>query len=179
MKPKKKMNNKKIMIICIAILLILIIINVITKLVFKEEQELSKEAVLAKQETETIINNLSKENEIDRIETYLSDFIGKIENQNWTDAYEILYDEFKNNYFSSEDSFKKYCDLYFPKMIDITVENIERVNNIYVLETKINDLVNGNLNDGQISLYFVIRENALNDFDLSFSVNSAIDAKNN
>ena len=117
MKPKKKMNNKKIIIICIAILLMLIFINVLIKLVSKEEQELSKEAVLAKQETETAINNLSKETETDRIETYLSNFIGKIENQNWSDAYEILYDEFKNNYFPSEDSFKKYCDLYFPKMI--------------------------------------------------------------
>ena len=175
MKPNNKMNNRKIMIICIAILILLIVISAITKLVFKEEQELSKEAVLAIQENETVINNLAEENEASRVKKYLSTFIGKIENKKWKDAYEILYDEFKSNYFPSEDSFKKYCELYFPEMMGITVENMERVNNIYVLETKIDDMVN----TGKIELYFVIRENELNDFDLSFSVNSAMDSKNN
>lgn len=179
MKPKKNINNKKITIIFIAIILVLIFINIVINLVSSDKQELSEEAALAKQEAETAINKLSEETEMDRIETYLSNFIGEIEKQKWSKAYEILYDEFKTNYFPSENSFKKYCELYFPKMMDVSVENIERVNNIYVLETKINDLVNGNANDGQINLYFVIRENALNDFDLSFSVDRPIDAKNN
>ena len=160
-------------------MLLIIFINVLINFISEEEQELSKEAVLAKQENEAIISNLSKENESDRVKTYLSTFIGNIENQKWVEAYELLYDEFKNNYFKSEDSLKKYCDLYFPKMMEVTIDNIERVNNIYVIEAKINDLINGNLNEGQFGIYFVIRENALNDFDLSFSVNSAIDAKNN
>ena len=58
-------------------------------------------------------------------------------------------------------------------MFNITNKNMERLNNIYVLESTITDLVNF---DKEFGIYFVIRENALNDFDLSFSVNSAKDA---
>ena len=44
---------------------------------------------------------------------------------------------------------------------------------ISILETTIMNLVNIN---EEFDIYFVIRENALNDYELSFSVNSAIDA---
>ena len=109
-----------------------------------------------------------------RIETYLADFIEKIENKNWSEAYEILYSEFKDNYFITENDFKEYCETYFPEIFGIKNDNIERVNKIYVLETKIVDMVN---NGEEYNIYFVIRENALNDYDLSFSVNSAKNSK--
>ena len=84
-----------------------------------------------------------------------------------------------NNYFSEQSYFEEYCEKYFPNMMEVKVNNIERINNIYVLETTMNDLINGNKNSGKIGMYFVIQENDLNEFELSFSVNSAIDAKNN
>ena len=174
MKLKK---NKKLIIILVILLVLLIIVNIILELSNKPE-EISEEEILAKQEQEIAENKLSQDGEIDRIEYYLSEFIANIENKNWTKAYELLYDEFKNNYFPTENSFQKYCQLYFPQILDVQADNIERINNIYVIETTIADLVNGNKKTGKINMYFVIKENDLNDFDLSFSVNSAIDNKN-
>lgn len=176
MKFKK---NKKNIIILIIILVLLILINAIVQITSKDTEELTDEEILEKHESEVAISKLSEEDEQKRIEYYLMEFIEAIEKRNWNKAYEMLYDDFKYNYFSTEDSFEEYCKLYFPNMMEIENNNIERINNIYVLETTINDLINGNKSTGKIGLYFVIRENDFNDFDISFSVNSAIDAKNN
>ena len=174
MKFKK---DKKTIIILIIVLVLLIVVNIIINSTDKEE--LPDEELLAQKENEEIISNLSEEGETDRVKQYLSNFIENIEQKNWSKAYEMLYDDFKKNYFSTQSHFEEYCEKYFPSIMEIKTNNIERINNIYVLETTINDLVNGNKNSGKIGLYFVIQENNLNDFDLSFSVNSAIESKNN
>lgn len=173
----KKIKDKKI-IILIIIITFLILVNLIMKLASNDNDEIVTPQEVEAKENEAMISELSEEGEYDRVEQYLSKFIGEIEKGNFNKAYDLLYKEFKNNYFSTQSSFENYCKEYFPDMIDVQVSNIERINNIYVLETSINDLINGKKDEGNINMFFVIRENALNDFELSFSVNSAIDAKN-
>lgn len=175
----KLKGNKKIIIILIIVLIILLVVNIVINITNKNTEELSAEEISEKQENEATISRLSEDNETDRAKQYLSSFIEEIEQRNWDKAYEMLYDEFKNNYFSEQSYFEEYCEKYFPNMMEVKVNNIERINNIYVLETTMNDLINGNKNSGKIGMYFVIQENDLNEFELSFSVNSAIDAKNN
>lgn len=174
MKIKK---NKKI-IILISALMILIIANLILSVFTKKEEVTIPETIEAK-ENELAISELSEKGELGRTEQYLSKFIGEIEDKNFDKAYDLLYDEFKDNYFETKSTFEEYCKKYFPELMDVQVDNIERINNIYVLETTINDLINGQIENGKISMYFVIRENNLNDFDLSFSMNRPMEAKFN
>ena len=171
-----KKNKKMIAIVSIAIIVVILIIILA---VVNSNKPVDEEKISSEYE-ETIENNtiskLANMTEMERAKTYLSDFVKMIEAKNWEEAYEKLYPEFKENYFKSEVDFKEYCQNYFPEIFAVTNKNVERINNIYVLETKIADMVN---NTKGFGLYFVIRENALNDYDISFSVNSAIESENN
>ena len=173
---KNKLNKKTIAILVIAIVIIILI----TLVIVLSSKSKPNEEKIQEEYKQTIQDNavskLSKMTEMERIQEYLSNFVEKIENKNWSAAYEDLYLEFKENYFKTEKEFKEYCEEYFPSIFSIKNDNIERINNIYVLESTVTDLVNYGEDFG---IYFVIRENALNDYDLSFSVNSAMDLKNN
>lgn len=175
MKLKK---NKKTIIILIIVLVLLILTSIIVSLTDNKKEELSSEELIEKQENEATVSKLSEKSEQTRIEYYLMEFIEAIEQKEFKKAYKMLYDEFKNNYFSTEASFEEYCEQYFPMTMEVKANNIERINNIYVLETTINDLINGSKNSNKTMVYFVIRENNLNDFNLSFDINSIKDIKN-
>ena len=176
MKPKK---NKKTIIILIVVLVLLILINIIMNSTGKTTEELASTEEVEKKKNEAVVLELSEKGEQKRTEYYLMEFIEAIEQKEFKKAYDMLYDEFKENYFTVESSFREYCEQYFPKIMEVKTNNIERINNIYVLETTITDLINGTKNSNKTMIYFVIRENNLNDFDLSFSVNSVKNIGNN
>ena len=172
---KKKLNKKSIAILVIAIVIvILIIVLAILEGKNRGKNTAELEQQIQQSSLDTKISKLAQMTEMERIKTYLSEFIGKIEDKKYDEAYEALYSEFKDRYFRSQLDFENYCKEYFPVMFDVQNQNMERVNNIYVLETTIRDLVNSS---SKINLYFVIRENGLNDYEISFSVDSAIKAK--
>ena len=134
-------------------------------------------ADLSKEELETAVNekidkinkiDLSKLNERERAEYYVSTFVTSIENKNYETAYEMLYDEFKNNYFPSITDFEEYAKNKFPSMISLDYTNIERNDNIYILWITLSNPLVGKKADKQMN--FVVRENDLNDFDISFSI---------
>lgn len=173
---KQSKNKKAIAILVIAIAVIIIILSIVLAILTRKSEE-EKQAELQvqyeQQTNESAIEKLADMTEMQRVKYYLQDFVSKIEAKELNKAYEILYSDFKDRYFRTLTEFENYCEEYFPEMLNIKNENIERLNNIYVLETTITDLVNF---DKGFGIYFVIRENALNDYDLSFSVNSAKDA---
>lgn len=111
---------------------------------------------------------LSEKGERDRIEYYLSSFINEIENENYEEAYSMLYDDFKKNYFPTIEQFEEYANTKFPSMFALDYTNIERNGNTYVLWVNMGDPLAGK--DSVVEMNFVIRENDLNDFDISFSV---------
>lgn len=174
---KQSKNKKAIAILVIAIAVVIIILSIVLAMLKGTKTEEEKQAELQVQYEQRIndgaIEKLSKMTEMQRTKYYLQDFINKIETKKFNEAYEILYSEFKEKYFVTLTEFENYCQQYFPVMLNVLTENVERLNNIYVLETKLSDLVN---NKKEFNIYFVIRENDLNDYDLSFSVNSAKDA---
>ncbi len=167
---KRKKSNKLIWILVGIVILLLIIYNVKSKKV--NYNNLTEEEVM-----ETVNNEvkemqtgkLSSMSERDRMEYYVSKFVKAIENQSYETAYNMLYDKFKENYFPTLDSFEKYAKNKFPKMISLQHENIERNGDYYVLFVKMSNML-GNKNEG-IDMNFVVKENDLNDFVLSFSVN--------
>lgn len=111
---------------------------------------------------------LSELGERDRMERYLSSFISAIEKKEYEEAYDMLYDDFKANYFPTLESFETYAKKTFPSLCALEYTNIERNGEIYVLWVTMSDALGSN--DSGVDMNFVIKENELNDFDLSFSV---------
>ena len=173
---KQSKNKKAIAITLIAIAVIIIILSIVLAILTNKNKE-TDSAVLQEEAKKIyddgMIAKLSEMTEGQRMKTYLADFIEKIEKKDYDSAYDFLYSDFKENYFKTLTEFENYCEEYFPAIFNVTTDNMERLNNIYVLELTVMDLVN---TGRDFEMYFVIRENELNDYDLSFSVNSAIDA---
>lgn len=133
----------------------------------KMTKEEKYEAVEQEIEKSTL-RKLSKMNERERMEYYVSEFMTDIENKDYEAAYEKLYSEFKTKFFPTLDSFEEYATKKFPKLCSMNYNNIERNGDVYVLWIKMNDLFGSK--DSSVDMNFVIRENNLNDFEMSFSV---------
>lgn len=171
MKVKK---DNKLLIISIIILIFLIIAVIITKNNSQKEVDYSKmtdeeaEVVVEEQIEEMEKNELGEMGERDRMEHYVSSFVEAIENKEYEDAYEMLYDDFKKNYFPTYSEFEEYAKNKFPSMISLEHTNFERNGDVYVLWANLSNPMGSK--DASIEMNFVVRENDLNDFDLSFKV---------
>lgn len=168
----KKIDSNKVILIGIGIIIVLFIIVFCLELKEKEldYSELSEDEVnLAIQEEidDIHVNELSKLGEDDRIEQYISRFMEKIDNEEYETAYGMLYEDFKTNYFPTLESFEKYAKENFPKLMSLEHTNLERNGEIYVAWVTVYDLMKSK-SEG-VEMNFVIKENELNDFELSFS----------
>ncbi len=81
----------------------------------------------------------------------------------------MLGEEFKTNYFQTQEAFEKYAKEKFPSMADLDFTNIERNGNTYVMWVTITDVLNGKRDSG-IEYNFVIEENDINNIKMAFSV---------
>ena len=107
--------------------------------------------------------------ERERMEFYFSEFMDYIENGKYQEAYNLLYPDFKDNYFKTLDDFKKYVNKTYPEFVSFSYNDIERQGNIYVLMITV---INPDLSKSEAkkSQRIVIKENNFNDFVLSFQV---------
>ena len=164
-------EQKRIIAIIAVLLIVLFVISVARKAVVPEEN-LTEEQKLQLAETkkeQAIIDDLAGMEERDRIEYYFGEFIRNIELDNYAEAYKVLNEEFKNTYFSTQDEFVKYVKAYFPNEIAVEYNNIERNGNTYILWIKMSNALTVDKSSGR-AMNVVIRENAVHDFELSFSV---------
>ena len=130
-----------------------------------------KVVVTVPQTNEEIIKMLADTNiysERDRIEYYCGEYFKYLQNKEFDKAYNLLYPEFKNNYFPTLDEYKAYIENTYPSDYALTYDDISRQGDIYVLRLKICDVL-GSREDEKIQR-IVIRENNYNDFVLSFQV---------
>lgn len=130
----------------------------------KEIQEVVDQALLEK------LSGLSEQK---RIEYYATEFIKALEGRKISTAYKLLNKDFKKNYFNTEESFGKYVKTYFPKEVSVKYVNMERLENLYVLEVEIKDILNSD-EPNHFDCYIVVKENGYADYELSFSVDSAM-----
>lgn len=164
-------EQKRIIAIIAVLLIVLFVISVARKAVVPEEN-LTEEQKLQLAETkkeQAIIDDLAGMEERDRIEYYFGEFIRNIELDNYAEAYEVLNEEFKNTYFSTQDKFVEYVKDYFPNEIAVEYNNIERNGNTYILWVKMSNALTVDKSSGR-AMNVVIREYAVHDFELSFSV---------
>lgn len=176
MKRKIK-TNKSILILIIVLVIILILCLVAFKIITKKDATVEYEkAVLKREETikELVVEDLSGKTEQQRMEYYCSQFFKYVSTRNFEKAYDLLYSEYKENYFPTIESFERYMIDYFPSDVSITYTNFERLGNIYVLWIRIKDVYNGT-NGHNFDMNVVIREDAYNDIKMSFSRNSAVE----
>lgn len=164
--------------IIIVVVILVILTTVLNVLSSKNENDDTTEVSISNNNSSTgkkvnvlsiDIEKLRNMNERDRMEYYFSYWLRLIEEREYEEAYEILYPEFRENYFNTLGKFENYVINTFPRMAGLTYTNIERNGHIYVLWVEIADTLNGN-KDEKVSLNVVIKENDFANIEMSFSV---------
>lgn len=176
-RKKKTMANLKSLIVILVIFIVFYIILNNNKNNNQEESSPVENEInvviraeeIIKNENEEELNKLKNMKERNRIEYYVSSFINNVEEENFKEAYAVLNNDFKKNYFSSMEEFEEYAQKKFTKMMDIEYVNFERNGKIYVIWLTMTDMINGSKGSGE-EMNFVVKENDFNDFELSFSV---------
>ena len=115
------------------------------------------------------VDRLQNMGERDRMEYYFSYWLQLVEEEEYETAYNMLYQEFRENYFNTLSEFIQYAQNTFPKMANINHTNIERNGDLYVLWIEISDAINGTKDDVK-EMNVVIRENDFANIEMSFSV---------
>ena len=178
---KNNSDNLEMFIFCtVIVVIILIIIAVVVafnrRTPVEHDENFSLENYI-NVETENIVkakeeedlSKLKQMTERNRIEHYSSKFFGYIEKEEYDEAYSLLNNDFKQNYFPTLAKFSEYCKSKFTKMMDMRYTNFERNGEIYVIWLTVTDAINGGKNSGE-EINVVVKEHDYNDFELSFSV---------
>ena len=173
-KKKKALKIAIIITILVLILLLAVLLLLNKNSKNKEQTDLEKANIKYLESTnQKIVEDLSGKSEQQRMQYYCASFFKLIDNNNYEEAYKLLYSEYKENFFPTFNNFKRYFEEYFPQDFGLSYSNIERLGDIYVLTVKLTDTINGSYGHN-FDLYVVIQENALNDYVISFSRNSAV-----
>lgn len=185
---KNKKNKNLDIIILIILILFLIILNLVlyvNKILKPQQDEIKPTQIqqenLAKNiskkipanipQTDTeIITYLQSLNEGDRIAYYCGQFIRYVDEEDYEKAYNLLYDEFKQNYFPTLESFEDYCKNFYPRFFGVIYDDIDRyAENTYVFRLIIVDYKASAENAEKIQR-IVIREYGYNDYKVSIQV---------
>ena len=111
-------------------------------------------------------------NERQRMQTYFGRYLSYIESGDYESAYNLLYDGFKQNYFPTLKDFETYAQNNYPANMVVEYTNIERQGTIFILTVKIRNALNDNTQTDVPEQQIVVTENDVNDFKLSFEVNT-------
>ena len=175
---KNKIDERKFLIIVTVALVVLLVLGlVIFKLLTKDNEPATYEqAVLERKEKikEIAVQDLSGMTEQERMEFYCAQFFKYVSVRDFDSAYDMLYREYKENFFPTIESFERYMLDYFPSEVSVRYNNLERLGDIYVLWVHISDVYNGTYGHN-FDMNIVIREDAYNDIVMSFSRNSAVE----
>lgn len=183
-KKKKNNNQKYIAIMIIAFIIMIAAVILIAVLITKNKtKDVVTNVANNVPQTDEEIEEFEKEeiknmSESKRMKRYIGMFLEDIEEGNYYDAYSVLNEEFKNNYFPRLEDFEEYAKKYLnSSTLAITYDNIERLGNnktgnMYVIWTTITDIFMPKLaeNEEIEQTNFVIVENNYNDYEMSFSV---------
>lgn len=162
----------------ILVILILILLNVAVfineiKLIRGEE----KTAENSNQITENEVNetrveyekHVKDQEENIRIQHYVAEFLGMLENQKYQQAYDLLNDDFKNGNMQTLDKFIEFCKIYPSKNTTCAYSNFDRIgSSLYVITVTINQLTETTYKP--IKQTFVVRENDYNNYTISLQM---------
>mgnify|MGYP000217003885 CR=1 FL=1 len=182
-KLQKKLGKTDLILIIIILILIVINLTLYTKKILQPKQDEQKtyqlttvvrdkeentKKITVPETDEEIIKKLSTLEERDRMEYYCGVYFKHIEKKEYEQAYNLLYTEFKKNYFPTIEDFEEYVQKTYPSTWALEYSDITRQGTIYVLKLKILDLYGSKENEK--SQRIVVQENNYNDFVISFQV---------
>lgn len=167
------MNNKQkktLTILSILVIILIIVVAIVTNI---PEQEVVTEKQLVEIANTKIenkaINKLAEMNEEERMRYYVSEFMNALELKKYTEAYEMLNADFKDNYFKTFIEFEQYASSKFPTDISVEYTNFERSGEFYIFWLTLRNPLTSSKDEGK-EMNVVVKENDLNKFELSFSV---------
>lgn len=184
-----KTNIILAMIVCLLMICNLIIYNnkyiqpaMANDKVIKEYQEIDKnieeerknlngnsDRISDEQLEQERLTDLKSMGEADRMYNYLGDFISKIEEEEYEEAYTKLYEDFRNQYFPTIDEFIEYVKTTYPAFIIVDYNDIERQGEYYIMTVTIKS-ASDSIPYQNIQQKFVLYEKDLNDYQISFQV---------
>ncbi len=165
-KKKSQKRLKRLIIFCI-ILIITLLIIIISLFPKKQEEQPAVQTVTEEEKAKEEKNTARILPEKKRIEYYIGNYMKNIENRDCKKNYEILAEKFKQNYFQTYEKYTQYVNKTYSKLIKVQYNDIQRQGNYYILDLTITNL--GEFED-EINQKFVIYEDALMDYKLSFQV---------
>ena len=130
--------------------------------------------------TDTFNKEYQNGDEQTKVQMNINKFVLMINNQDYQAAYNVLDDNFKNNYFKTLEEFENYVKLNAYKYNDMEVTSFDVNGNVYSCGVTLTDLTNGLYKDetkgtgGSGYSYtwnFFVQLNEGTDFKLSFEVN--------
>lgn len=181
----KKINKTDIILVIIVLFLIIVTLILYLKnivipkqnkektyqlatVISKEEKE--NQQVSVPQTDEEITKYLSTLGERDRMQYYCGEYIKHLKHKEYEQAYNMLYTEFKQNYFPTIEEYEEYVKKFYPEYFALQYDDITRQGDIYVLRLKIIDAMNSEKSEEENIQRVVIKEYNYNDFVISFQV---------
>lgn len=169
-----KKKNRKILIslITICVLIILIIIIVLIKENKKQNNDTENQVAIEQEkqrqeEEEELLEELKSVSESERIKIYISKYFKYIESKDYNSAYELLYPEFKNNYFPTIEEYEKYIEEQdYPNLFTIDYDDIYMQGEYYIVTVKIGDMITRS-ETTKMEKQLIIQENGYNDYYIS------------
>ena len=166
----KKMIILGIIIVIIIIVIILTILNS-KKINNKEENNNQTSSNVEKKdsnEDQEKIEKLKTKKQAERIKTYLGTYFKYVEKKDYNSAYNLLYDEFKKNYFPTLEDYEKYIqEQDLPALLTIDYDNIVTQGELYIVTLRIGN-VQARSDTQKVEKKFVVKENDYNDYYISF-----------
>lgn len=163
-KDKKKII-KRMIILCSILIVCLLLLLFVIQLVKPKEPKV--EMVTQEERKESMTDYVRNRNEKERMQVYLAEYLKHLERREYELAYDLLYPQFKQNYFPSKEAYIDYVKTNYSDLMMVNYEDIQRQGNYYILTVTITNL--GEM-ENTISQKFILYENGLNDYTLSFQV---------
>ena len=117
---------------------------------------------------ETELKEVKKMKEKQRMQYYFSKYITYIEEKNYEKAYNLLYEEYRNNYFPTLEEFEKYVKQKYPDFMSVEYNDMSRQGEYYIQTVNIYNLLTNEIIEKEQK--YIIKENNFLDYVLSFQV---------
>ena len=175
-KNGKKKKTTSLVIILVLILVVLLIYSFIFANRKQPDNTIVEEEIVQPDNNTnpnvvTDLSELSQMQQYDRIKYYMDKYLFYIEEQNYELAYSLLHDDFKQEHFKTLEEFKQYVINKYPVVNTIEYEKYDKLGMYHILTIKFIDVLNSTSNNiPSFEQKYIIVENGLNDFKLSFQV---------
>lgn len=171
-----KKEGKKTIIAIIVLIIIIISLLIYSAIVNnkKEENTLNEQNIIQtgndiNPNLSTDLDMLSQLQQYDRIKYYFDKYLFYVEEQDYESAYNLLYDEFKQEHFKTVEEFTQYVTSKYPVVNTIEYTGYDKLGPYHILTIKFSDVLNAtNDNVPSFEQKYIIIENGLNDYKISF-----------